>query len=97
SSRDIFASAGNTTAEMRDRLHGGATLWVPTALAVAALGLVPWTFVYIAAQPARYVTRHWDLVWVGFDLAVAMTLATTALAAAYVRTWLPVSAAASAT
>jgi len=75
---------------------GRATTWVPALLGIFALALIPWTFIFIAALPAHHVTRHWDLIWVGFDLAIAAMLATTALAAWFGRTWLPAAAAASA-
>jgi uncharacterized membrane protein len=75
---------------------GRATTWVPAVLGIFALALIPWTFIYIDALPAHHVTRHWDLVWVGFDLAIAAMLTMTALAARFGRVWLPAAAAASA-
>jgi hypothetical protein len=73
-----------------------ATTWVPAVLAIFALGLLPWTFLYIAALPTHHETRHWDVIWIGFDLVIAAMLATTALAARYGRAWLPAAAAATA-
>jgi hypothetical protein len=75
---------------------GRATTWVPAVLGAFAVALVPWTFLYILALPAHHVTKHWDMVWVGFDLAIACMLATTALAARFGRAWLPAAASASA-
>jgi len=75
---------------------GRATTWVPGVLGIFALALIPWTFIYIAALPAHHVTRHWDAIWVGFDLAIAVMLGATALAARFGRDWLPAAAAASA-
>lgn len=75
----------------------GAPIWVPVVLGLFAVGLVPWTFLYIAALPSHHVTRHWDQIWVGFDLAIAAMLSTTALAAAFRRDWLPAAAASAAT
>jgi len=75
---------------------GRATTWVPAVLGVFAIALLPWTFLYIAALPTHHSTRHWDVIWIGFDLAIAAMLATTALAARYGRQWLPASAAATA-
>jgi hypothetical protein len=74
----------------------GAPTLVPLVLGVFAVALLPWTFVYISALPSRHVTRHWDLIWVGFDLAIAVMLAATALAAAFHRVWLPALAGATA-
>jgi hypothetical protein len=73
-----------------------ATTWVPAVLGIFGLALIPWTFIYIAALPAHHVTRHWDAIWIGFDLAIAAMLVTTAIAARFGRAWLPAAAAASA-
>jgi hypothetical protein len=70
--------------------------WAPAVLGLFGLALIPWTFIYIVALPAHHVTRHWDAIWVGFDLAIAAMLVTTALAARFGRAWLPAAAAASA-
>jgi hypothetical protein len=44
----------------------------------AAIGLVPWTIYLGLTLPQRYVARHWTLTWVGFDVLLAVTFATTA-------------------
>jgi hypothetical protein len=80
---------------MRIAIHR-ATTWVPAVLGIFALALIPWTFFHIASLPSHHVTRHWDLIWIGFDLAIAAMLGVTALAARFGRAWLPAAAAASA-
>jgi hypothetical protein len=53
-----------------------------TALfALVALGLVPWTLYLTFTLPSRHVTLHYDLAWVGFDVALACAFAATARAA----------------
>jgi hypothetical protein len=49
--------------------------------AVGSLVLVPWIGVLAATLPHRYEARHWTLAWVGFDVALVLGLAATALMA----------------
>jgi hypothetical protein len=39
-------------------------------LLLTALGLGPWTLWLTYSLPSRHVTRHYDLAWVGFDIAL---------------------------
>ena len=55
--------------------------WVATSLSLTAVGLVPWTLWLTFSLPSRHVTEHYDLAWVGFDIALALAFAATALAA----------------
>ena len=75
----------------RLRRYGG------TALLVGALVLVPWTLYLAYTLPARHRVVHWDAIWVGFDLALALALLLTAVAAIRGRPWLAIPATASAT
>ena len=59
------------------RLRRGA-LVVYGALAIA---LVPWTAHLSASLPNRHETRHWDLLWAGFDVGLILAGAATAVAA----------------
>jgi hypothetical protein len=63
------------------------------ALAAASFGLVPWTLWLTYSLPARHLTRHYDLAWVGFDCALAVAIGLTA-AAALRRSWMLVPLAA---
>lgn len=55
--------------------------WLGTMFAVLAACLVPWT-VYLAVElPERSVSHHYDLAWVGFDVALVVMLAATAWSA----------------
>ena len=49
------------------------------------------------ALPARHVTDHWRIAWAGFDLGLALALATTALGVAREAQWVDATAAVSAT
>ncbi len=43
--------------------------------------LVPWIIFLAVTLPHRYVASHWTLTWVGFDLALLVWLASTAVLA----------------
>lgn len=44
--------------------------WVVPLFALVAAGLIPWTLYLTFTLPARHVTHHYDLAWVGFDVAL---------------------------
>jgi hypothetical protein len=50
-------------------------------LGLTAVALVPWTLWLTYSLPGRHVTDHYDLAWVGFDLALAAAFGLTAWAA----------------
>jgi hypothetical protein len=66
-------------------------------LALVAVALVPWTLYLTFTLPSRHVTFHYDLAWVGFDIALAASFATTAWAAFRGSRWLVPLAAVTAT
>ena len=71
--------------------------WIAPALVVGAVVLVPWTLVLAYRLPARHTSDHWDLAWVGFDIALAASLAATGLGIARRAVWVPSAAAVAAT
>ncbi len=62
--------------------------WVTLLLGLVAIGLVPWTLYLTFTLPSRHVTLHYDLAWVGFDIALACAFAATTLAAFRRSHWL---------
>jgi hypothetical protein len=62
--------------------------WVTLLLGLVAIGLVPWTLYLTFSLPSRHVTLHYDLAWVGFDVALACAFAATTLAALRRSHWL---------
>ncbi|GAA0733210.1 hypothetical protein Drose_20950 [Dactylosporangium roseum] len=66
---------GRTVVEERTRR------WFVIVVGVASVLLIPWIVALAATLPRHYLTGHWRATWVGFDLAVAVALATTAWAA----------------
>jgi uncharacterized membrane protein len=71
--------------------------WVAPVLALGALMLVPWTLVLAYRLPAQHTSHHWDIAWVGFDLALAASLAVTGWTIARRSAWAPSAAAVAAT
>ena len=62
--------------------------WSIRALAVVAVLLVPWTLYLTFTLPARHVTTHWDIAWVGFDAALLSAVAGTIVTALRHSRWL---------
>ena len=64
-----------------DRPDPAAALGDRCCSALVAVALVPWTLYLTFTLPSRHVTFHYDLAWVGFDVALAASFAATAWAA----------------
>ena len=71
--------------------------WVTPLFTVIAVGLLPWTLYLTFSLPSHHVTNHYDLAWVGFDIALATAFAATAWAAIRSSAWLVPLAAATGT
>jgi hypothetical protein len=52
--------------------------WAVTLPMAASLAMVPWILVLAATLPTHYVTNHWNVTWVGFDLLELVSFAVTA-------------------
>jgi hypothetical protein len=51
--------------------------WVAVLFGVGAILLVPWIFYLGFELPEQNIARHWDLTWVGFDIALLLAMART--------------------
>jgi hypothetical protein len=71
--------------------------WLVALLGGVAVLLVPWILYLTFTLPARHVTVHYDLAWVGFDVALTASLAATAWAVLRGSRWLVPFAAVTAT
>jgi hypothetical protein len=71
--------------------------WVAPLLLVTAAGLGPWTLWLTYSLPARHVTRHYDLGWVVFDIALLFAFAATGWCVHKESQWLVPAAAATGT
>jgi hypothetical protein len=58
-----------------------------------ALALGPWTLYLTYTLPARHVTGHWDVAWIGFDIALLSAFAVTGWCAVRRSRWLSPAAA----
>lgn len=52
--------------------------WIVPVYAVFAVALVPWVAYLAWTLPARSVSQHYRLAWVGFDVMLCLALARTA-------------------
>jgi len=71
--------------------------WVTPVLTVAAVVLLPWTFWLTFTLPSRHLTQHYDVAWVGFDVALLAAFAATSWCAIRSSQWLVPFAAATGT
>ena len=74
---------------------GGAAPWSPLRIGVfvlagVALLLPAWALYLAVALPREHVAPNWDVVWVGFDLALAALAAAAVLAFRRRSRWTPV-------
>ena len=71
--------------------------WVALLLTAIVAGLVVWTLYLSYSLPARHVTDHWRIAWAGFDIGLALALASTALGVLREAQWVDATAAIAAT
>jgi hypothetical protein len=60
---------------------------------LAGLALIPWTIWLTLSLPSHHETENWKTVWAGFDVALALALIATAVAALQRSVWLEAVAA----
>lgn len=73
-----------------------APRWVAPAFAVMAAVLLPWIVFLGLTLPARSLSAHWRVAWVGFDIMLLVALASTAWFAYRRSAWVEVAATAAA-
>ena len=66
-------------------------------LALVVVLLVVWTLALGYRLPARHTSHHWDVAWVGFDIALACALGATGWSIARRSSWAPFAATVAAT
>jgi hypothetical protein len=62
--------------------------WVIAVLTGVTILLVPWILYLTFTLPSRHVTYHYDLAWVGFDVALTASFAATVWASLRGSQWL---------
>jgi hypothetical protein len=85
------------SAETTEPVHVPLPRWLVPLLALTAAGLLLWTLWLTYSLPSRQVTQHYDVAWVGFDIALLAAFAVTAWCAVRSSVWLVPAAAATGT
>ena len=57
-----------------------ARRWLLLLLGGVAVGLLPWTGYLSATLPSKHLAHHWQVAWVGLDLAEVFALVATFVA-----------------
>lgn len=52
--------------------------WIAPAFGLCVIVLVPWTGYLFGSLPPHYTANHWQIAWGGFDIGLALALASTA-------------------
>jgi hypothetical protein len=68
--------------------RSGLPPWIVLVFAAVAVLLLPWAAALNVWLPDRHVARHWSITWTGFDLALAASLVSVAVAAYRASAWL---------
>ena len=71
--------------------------WFTSLLVLGSALLITWTLVLAYRLPAQHTSQHWDLAWVGFDVALAGALGAWGWSIARREPWAPSAAAVVAT
>ncbi len=71
--------------------------WVVPVFGAIGIALVPWAIWLSASLPPEHLSRRWDVAWTGFDIALAIGFAGTAVAAWRRSPWVAAFAAATGT
>ncbi len=71
--------------------------WIAWLYGLLALLTVPWTVYLGVSLPTRHLSSHWDVAWVGLDIAIICMLLLNALYAYKESKWLIMSATATTT
>jgi hypothetical protein len=58
-----------------------------------AIGLLPWTVYLSITLPPKHESAHWDIVWPGLDVGIALAVAATVYGLVRLSTNLPIFAA----
>jgi hypothetical protein len=73
---DDYLAEGRLDGKIRPRRSpGGIAMLVASGVAVV---LLPWVLILAVTLPSTYQANHWNLAWIGLDLAIAVTAGLTA-------------------
>lgn len=71
-----------------DRVRIPLPRWFVVVFGVVTVLLVPWILYLTFTLPSRHVTYHYDVAWVGFDVALTVAFGATAWAVLRGSQWL---------
>jgi hypothetical protein len=54
--------------------------WIFVIMGGVAIALLPWTAYLSVTLPSRHESAHWDIVWPGLDIGIALVVAATVVA-----------------
>src|SRR5579884_3629533 len=77
------------------KVHFSVPHWLATLYIVGSLLTVPWTINLGENLPTHHIFKHWDMVWVGLDVALILSLLLTGILAYRRSLWVVLSATAS--
>lgn len=83
--------------DVTKRIYPALPHWVAVIYGLLALVTMPWTIYLAVTLPTRHLSRHWDVAWVGLDIAILAMLILNAIYSYFESKWLVMSATATTT
>jgi hypothetical protein len=71
--------------------------WIFVIMGGVAVALLPWTAYLSVTLPSRHESAHWDIVWPGLDVGIALAVAGTVVALFRWSSYVPIFATAAGT
>jgi hypothetical protein len=71
--------------------------WIFVIMGGVAIALLPWTAYLSVTLPSQHVSAHWDIVWPGLDIGIALAVAGTVAALFRWSAYVPIFATAAGT
>ncbi|HSX47462.1 MAG TPA: hypothetical protein VLF63_01670 [Patescibacteria group bacterium] len=68
--------------------------WASILYAGLALVLLPWIFIIAEYLPTKQLAKHWDSLWVGFDIIILISILLTLYFIMMKKVWVIISASA---
>jgi hypothetical protein len=66
--------------------------WIFVIMGGIAIALLPWTAYLSVTLPSEHRSAHWDIVWPGLDVGIALAIAGTVVALVRCSAYLPIVA-----
>jgi hypothetical protein len=64
--------------------------WAFVIMGGVAIALLPWTAYLSVTLPSEHKSAHWDIVWPGFDIGIALAVGATVVALVRCSTYMPI-------